>query len=271
MSTPRYPFGVTLVGFAYNESALIDDYLHRAERLLQGLTSDFELLIMNDGSTDDTGARLDAFAATRPWVRVWHNAENRGTAWCVKRLIPQATKHVFFWQTVDWSYDLTNLVDALAEIDSYDLLQGVREPVWSPRNWLGRSDSVWKTLVSVTNYLLIRLLFRLPLQDYQNVTVYRRTALQALALESESAFTGPEMLLKSWWAGARILEVPTPFVPRERGKGTGTRPRVVFATVHDAFLYWWRWVIANRREVRGKGTVTRLSLTRRSGVAYLKA
>ena len=105
------------------------------------------------------------------------------------------------------------------------MLQGVRVDTTSARGMVQqRSDNPYKGLVSVVNYRLIRTLFRLPLGDYQNVTVYPRRLIQSVTLETESAFTNPECLLKTWWRGATFKEVPVPFVKRQRGRGTGTRP-----------------------------------------------
>ena len=158
---------------------------------------------------------------------------------------------------MDWSYDLTNLVEALGEIERYDVLQGVRGPVWSWRTLTSdRSDNVRKAVISTINYLLVRLLFGLPLQDYQNITVYRRALLQSLDLETDSAFTSPEMLLKAWWKGARFLEVPTRFVPRRQGQSKGTRVRFISAAVRDIITCWWRWIVLGQRTERGRGLVT---------------
>jgi hypothetical protein len=118
-----------------------------------------------------------------------------------------------------------------------------------------RSDSPYKGLVSVVNYRLVRTLFRLPLSDYQNVTVYPRRLIQSIRLEAESAFTNPECLLKAWWSGATFKEVPVPFVKRTRGRGTGTRPTAIVAAVSD-ILYWWvRWIVLSRRDNRGRGAI----------------
>ena len=120
-----------------------------------------------------------------------------------------------------------------------DVLQGVRVGTASTQAMVARrSDTAYKGLVSVVNYLVIRGLFRLPLGDYQNVTVYPRRLIQSVALETESSFTNAECLLKTWWRGATFREVPVPFVKRERGKGTGTRPRAIFAAIRD-ILGWW--------------------------------
>src|SRR5262249_27523176 len=136
---------------------------------------------------------------------------NLGPARSLVQLIPLATKEYFFWQTVDWSYDLSHLVESVDLLERYDVLQGFRGPVFSLRSLTARSDNPFKVVVSLVNWTIIRLLFGLPLRDFQNIAVYHTHFLQSLTIESNSAFTGPEMLLKAYWKGAVIKEVPVPF------------------------------------------------------------
>ena len=163
-----------------------------------------------------------------------------------------------FWQTVDWSYDIRYLAQALGNLGTVDVLQGVRVGTTTARGVIDqRSDNPYKGLVSLVNYRLIRTLFRLPLGDYQNVTVYPRRLIQGVTLEAESAFSNPECLLKTWWEGATFKEVPVPFVKRRQGRGTGTRPKAIVAAVGDILYFWMRWVVLRRRRSFGRGRVVR--------------
>ena len=193
-----------------------------------------------------------------PWLRVINNGRNLGTARSVVQVIPLATKDFFFWQTVDWSYDLTSLIESVDLLERYDVLQGYRGPVFSLQS-LGnaRSDNWAKAFVSLANWTLVRILFGLPLRDFQNVTVYPTRLLQSLTIESNSAFTSPEMLLKAYWKGAVIKEVPIPFRPRKRGEGKGSTPSRIVAAVRDIFRWWWRWRVLGLRPDRGSGRVVR--------------
>jgi glycosyltransferase involved in cell wall biosynthesis len=255
-ATPRVPFSLSMLGWALNEQDSIAAYIDRAGALLGSLTDDFELILIDDGSTDRTWDIAIACGQTRPWLRLYKNDRNRGSGYNTKRAISLATKDYVFWQTVDWAYDVRYLARALNELASVDVLQGVRLDTTSPRAMIGdRSDNPYKGLVSVVNYGLVRLLFGLPLRDYQNVTVYPRRLIQSVTLESESAFTNPECLLKTWWRGATFKEVPVPFVKRRQGRGTGTRPRAIVAAIRD-ILYWWvRWILLGQRADRGRGRV----------------
>lgn len=244
-----------MLGWALNEEDNVVQYIGRAEAFLRSVADDFELVLIDDGSTDRTWQLLLESQRTRPWVRVFQNDRNRGSGYNTKRAISLAQKDYLLWQTVDWSYDITGLGACLSLLEGSDVLQGVRADTLSVAALGRRSDTPTKASISMINYVLIRLLFRLPLRDYQNVTVYPRQLIQSVHLESESAFTNPECLLKVWWQGATITEVPVPFLKRERGAAKGTRPAAVVAAVKDVVFWWWQWVVLGRREHKGVGRV----------------
>ena len=256
--TPRVPFSLSMLGWALNEEESIAGYIDRAGAFLAALTDDYELILIDDGSTDRTWEIAAGCQETRPWLKPYRNEGNRGSGYNTKRAISLATRDYVFWQTVDWAYDIRYLAAALNDLSTVDVLQGVRVDTTSAKGMVQqRSDNPYKGLVSVVNYRLIRTLFRLPLGDYQNVTVYPRRLIQSVTLETESAFTNPECLLKTWWRGSTFKEVPVPFVKRQRGRGTGTRPGAIAAAIAD-ILYWWlQWVVLRRRSSVARGRVIR--------------
>lgn len=256
-SDGKYPFSLSMLGWALNEEMNIAAYIERAEAFLSRLTDHFELVLIDDGSTDRTYEIAAAYAATRPWLKVYRNGRNRGSGYNTKRAIQLATKDYLFWQMVDWSYDIDLLGQCLHLLADHDVLQGVRYDTVSWRGLGSRSDTPRKGIVSIVNYLLVRLLFRLPLADYQNVTVYPRELIQSAVLETESAFTNPECLLKTWWKGARFKEVPVGFLKRERGQAKGTKPKAIFAAVRDILRWWTRWIVLDGRQDTLRGQVTR--------------
>ncbi len=250
-------FSFSMLGWAFNEQENVAEYIDRAEAFLRSISRDFELILIDDGSTDRTLEIITERQKTRPWLRAYVNERNHGAGYNAKKTISLATKEYLFWQTVDWSYDISRLQECWPLLRQYDVLQGVRQKTVS----LGglskrRSDNTYKGLVSVVNYLLVRTLFRLPLNDYQNVTVYPRELIQSVQLESESAFINPECLLKTWWKGTSFKEFPVPFLKRERGKSVGSRPTQIAYAVRDILRYWFRWIVMGKRKVRKRGTVS---------------
>jgi glycosyltransferase involved in cell wall biosynthesis len=248
---------LSMLGWALNEESNLAEYVSLAEAFLREATDDFELVLIDDGSTDRTWALMQELRETRPWMVLVKNERNRGSGYCYRKAIATASKDYFFVQTVDWAYDISELGRSFHLLSDYDILQGVREDTLSFTGALRRSDNAWKALVSFVNYGLIRALFRVPVRDYQNVTVCPTKRVQACVLNADSSFANPEVLIKMWWSGAHFLEVPVRFRKRQRGTATGTRWRSVFRSIREILSYWTRWVVLNGYPKRGRGRVSR--------------
>jgi glycosyltransferase involved in cell wall biosynthesis len=255
-SRPAFRPSLTMLGWGLNEEQSVRGYIERAEALLAEHTDDFEVILFDDGSTDRTWEIAEECRKTRPWLRVVRNPGNRGPAYCMRRGFPMVTKQFVFWQTCDWAYDIDFLLSNLHLLQDYDILQGVRIDSLSLKGIAGtRSDSFRKGVISAVNYWLIRCLFRLPLNDYQNVTVYPADWARSLVLQSSSSFANPEMLLKSWWKGASFHEVPVGFIKRTVGVGKGTSFRRIAHSIRNIFGWWFLWNILRRRPDFGRGQV----------------
>mgnify|MGYP003352564051 CR=1 FL=1 len=246
---------LSMLGWALNEEENLEWYVNRAETFLRAVSDDFELIVIDDGSRDGTWAIANRLAEARPWLRPLQNPHNRGPGFCYRRAISAASKQYFMAQTVDWAYDIDAFRPHLDKLSRYDVLQGVRPRQFSWSTLSHRSDSLYKGVVSLTNYLLIRVLFQLPFGDFQNVTICPVRRGQALTLESEGSFTNPEVMMKLYWGGASFLQVPVTFQKRGKGKGTGTRVGAIVQSIRDIVANWLSWVVLNRHRNRGTGRV----------------
>lgn len=249
---------ISMLGWALNEEENLGEYVRRAEAFLSSVSDDYELVLIDDGSTDRTWALANELQATRPWLTVLKNDRNRGPGYCYRRGISAAVKEYFMAQTVDWAYDIDAFRPIMGQLRQYDILQGVRPGEFSPSVLRRRSDSLYKGIVSLTNYTLIRVLFRLPFDDFQNVTICPARLAQALPLESEGSFTNPEVMMKLYWGGASFLQVPVLFKKRGRGKGTGTRVGAILTSIGEIVRSWFRWIVLGGYPNRKTGTVDSL-------------
>ena len=248
---------LTVGGWALNEEANLPAYVARVGDFLTKFADDYEVIVIDDGSTDRTWDMGLELSRSRPWLRMVKNDRNRGSGYNYKRALSLATKDYVLCQTVDWAYDIELLGEALPLLATYDVLQGVRPSNASLPDLLhGRSDTLKKAVISYTNYLLVRALFGMPVRDFQNVSVFPRPLIQSIALESESAFTNPECMLKAWWLGASFKEVPVPFIKRTAGQAKGTRLKTVVRSMRDVFAWWLRWIVLGKRHFVRRGTVT---------------
>ena len=255
MSAPTFRPAVSMLGWALNEEQNIAEYVQRAEKFLNAISDDFELVLIDDGSTDRTWAMMNELASRHSWVKPIKNERNRGPGFCYRLGISAASKEYFMAQTVDWAYDIDAFRPFMAELQYVDVLQGVRPGQYTLAALRRRSDSFYKGVVSLTNFMLIRVLFRLPFDDFQNVTICPTRLARPLQLEAEGSFTNPEVMMKLYWSGVSFLQVPVTFQKRGKGKGTGTRVGAIVQSIVDIFSKWLRWVVLGAYPKRGRGTV----------------
>ncbi|WP_243312601.1 glycosyltransferase family 2 protein [Fundidesulfovibrio agrisoli] len=274
---PKFDRGVSLVSWAYNEEILIEGFLRRADAMLSSSVEDYEIVVVDDGSKDRTPEILARLSAELPRLRVVTNEVNRNVGYSSRRAVASATKEYLFWQTVDWSYDITLLRIFLEFLKTCDVVAGVRRaPVtvrlglfkplalllklFGIKHLTRRSDTVPKALVSVINYSLIRVLYGLPLSDYQNVVFYPSRLIQPIiaTAEADSSFANPELLYKAFMSGASLVEVPINFIPREAGEAKGTRLKALRASLKDVFKFWWAWRVLGKVKKAPGGRVIRL-------------
>lgn len=271
----KFDRGVSLLCWAYNEEDSIGEYLEKATRLMEVTVDDYEIVLIDDGSKDRTYEIAREFQKKNPKLKIFQNESNLNVGISSRRAIQRASKEFLFWQTIDWCYDISNLRGHLEYLKHYDIVQGVRrEPVnieagllkplaavlklFGMKHLTKRSDNIQKAVVSVINYLVIRILFRIPLSDFQNVTFYPARWIQSVQYEAVSSFANPEGLIKSYWNGMTIKEVPISFMAREKGAAKGTRVGSIAKSVKDILRLWFKWVVLGKRGKIKKGKIFRL-------------
>jgi hypothetical protein len=247
----KFDRSVSMLAWGYNEELLVERFLERAAELLDRVVEDWEIVFVDDCSTDRMPEILCAFAKREPRLRVIRHERNMNVGMACRTAVANARKEFLFWQTVDWSYDIGKLRVFLELLRHFDAVQGVRPVPIRLMSYIPvlrsiyrirrRSDSFYKAVVSIGNYYVLRILFGARFQDFQNVTFYATGPLQKLPLSGRTSFVNPEMLLRSYQRGVRFIEVPIRFIARTQGKAKGTRPITVLRSVLDTVRNWLRW------------------------------
>ena len=227
------PPSLSVVIPMFNEEAYVDRSVAAARAVLEEMGGDWEIVIVDDASTDGTPARAAALAAADPRVRVIRNAVNRRLGGTLRAGYAAATKDLVFYTDADLPVDLGQLPRAvrLLEYQQADLLAGYR--------FDRTSEGLQRALYTIGYHLLIRLLFGLRIRDVNFAfKLFRRSLLQRIELKSEGSFIDAELLLRARRAGAVMIQMGLDYFPRTRGPSKLSSLGVIAAILKEMAGQW---------------------------------
>jgi glycosyltransferase involved in cell wall biosynthesis len=234
---------------AHNEEANLEALVREALETLPTLADTFEVIAVDDGSTDATPAIADSLTAANPGVvRAVHHPTNLGYGSALRSGFGAARYDLIAFTDGDRQFkiaDLGRLLDRLAAEDEPDVVVGYR---------IKRADPPIRTLYARAYRLANRIFFGLTVTDVDCACkVFRRDALEGIRVESGGAFFSAEMLVKLRVAGRSVVEVGVPHYPRTAGSATGAKPSVVLRAVRDFWALRLRlWANRSRALRRGQ-------------------
>ena len=237
---------VTCVVMAYNEEALLAEAVRDVHESLAAFGDrEFEILLVDDGSTDRTPAIAADLARRYPEVRVITHPANRGPGSAQVTGFREAKGDILCYHPADQQVDFHEVARCIPLLDAPD---DPADLVIARRS--GRPGYGLARLVSSHTYIfLAQQLFGLQrFEDFNFIYLYRRAILDGMRFETESVFFTTEVLVKAVARGARVREVTLTCLPRRAGVASCGRPTVIARTFVDMMRFWGRWQLRGRRE-----------------------
>lgn len=225
---------MTVVVMAYNEAVTLPAVVDELAGALQSLGRLWEMVIVDDGSTDGTGAAANRLAATHSSVRVIHHPVNLGLGGVYRTGFGAARGRYVTFFPADGQFPATILADFRGAIESADLVLGTLPE---------RRGTPLSTLLSFLERALYRALLG-PMPRFQGILMFRRVLLAGMDLRSEGRGWAVlmEFILRAARGGARVVNRPTSIRPRTAGYSKVNNPRTILANL--------RQVVALRRGLR---------------------
>lgn len=237
---------ISVVIPAYNEAPNVAKAIESAVKAMEKITTDYEIIVVDDGSRDDTSAVARAQMPRFPRLRVVRNEPNRGYGGALRRGFEEATKELILFAPADNQFDLEETPRLLALIDQgADIASGHRAERNDP--FIRRVNAFgWNTT--------IRLLFGFLSNDIDcGFKVFKRSILEHVPLHSTGAMIDTELMAGAKARGYVIMDTPVTHLPRTAGKPTGANLRVILRAFRDLFRFRRRLSAELAQEKRQHG------------------
>jgi glycosyltransferase involved in cell wall biosynthesis len=204
---------------AYNEEANIGAAVARSSEVAARCCTDYEVIVVDDGSADTTAAIVEKLAAEDSHIKLIRHEVNRGYGGALKSGFLAATMDLVFFTDSDNQFDLDELDVFLDLIQSVDVVAGYR---------IKRRDPFTRRLIARAWNYLVRALFYVPVRDIDCAfKLFRREVFDGLELTSVGAMVNTELMVKLGRSGYRVVEVGVTHFPRTAGKPQGASLKVI--------------------------------------------
>jgi glycosyltransferase involved in cell wall biosynthesis len=234
----------------YNDSGTIASVVITADRTLRVLADDYEIIVGDDASTDNSVAILEELRRLYPRLRVLHHAANRGYGGNLRSMFAAATKDLIFYTDGDAQYDPAELTLLYQHLGAdVDVVQG-----WK----IERHDPLHRKIIGRAYHHFVRWWFGLHLRDVDcDFRLFRRHVLETFPLVSTSGCITVEMMTRIEQGGFNVVEVPVHHFHRAYGESQFFNFRRVVRTLFELSRLWIRLKLLSRRDVSGAATPPR--------------
>ena len=231
MTRSNYQNSISVFFPVFNDQATIGDLVKDALSVLPSFTDDYEVILIDDGSTDDSGAIADELARAFAQVKVIHHAQNQGYGAALRTGFQNATGDLIFYTDGDGQYDVHELALLIPLMtEGVDVVNGYK---------IKRQDNRYRRASGAVYNKVARYLFRLPIRDVDcDFRLIRRSAMDRIPLVKSSGAVCVELIRKLSVAGSVFREVPVHHYPRRHGQSQFFTPQRVARTIFDFSVIW---------------------------------
>ena len=215
MNTTQTLYSMSVIIPVYNEVELLGEAVHRVNAFIAAHFGDYELVIIESGSTDGTGALTDRLASEIPQVRVIHEGGRNGFGSALKRGYKEASKDWVWFITADTPFPLESMLEAMKLFPTNDCVLSYRSE--------DTRKSFFRKIQSVVYNNLVKTTLGLRVKHVNSAfKVFKREVIQSLPLISNGWFIDAETLYWLTKRKVKYTEIPVPLIDRTGGHSTIT-------------------------------------------------
>ncbi len=227
--------GITVFYPMYNEELYINRAVEAAKETCDLMLeireiSDYEILLIDDASTDATGRIADVLAGKNKRIRVIHHQTNRGLGGALKTGFYNAKMDVILYSDIDLPFDMMEMKKA------YRLMRYYDADIVAAFRFDRTGEGLRRLIYSYVYNMLIKILFHMRIKDVNfSFKLVKKEILEYLNLKSEGSFIDAELLIKARRYGFKIIQFGTNYFPRTRGISTLSSSNVIIKILKEIF------------------------------------
>ncbi len=227
---------------AYNEEENVQRAVEHVSAVCHGLGFTYEIIVVNDGSTDGTGDVVRDLMLGIANLRLEEHHPNRGYGGALQAGFATSNGELIAFIPADNQFDFNEVQSLLDRVDEADIVCGWRAD---------RQDSAIRKLFASGWNTVVRILFGRLCRDIDcGFKLLRREVIESVPLRSMGAMIDTELLAGARARGFKIVEVPVTHLPRIGGRATGADPRVILRAFRDLLRFRLRLTEELRDERR---------------------
>ncbi len=223
----------------YNDAQSIGDMVRNVDAALATRVANYEIIVVNDGSKDESLDVLTALTTEVSALRIVNHEVNRGYGGALQSGFKAATKQWVFYTDGDAQYDsgeITRCIDAVTP--TTDIVQGMK---------IGRGDPLHRKVIGRVYHHVVKRLFSLHVRDTDcDFRLIRNSLMQNITLTATSGVICVEMMRKLEQAGGRFVEVGVSHYFRPHGKSQFFRLPAIARSARQLLQLWWTLIIRRR-------------------------
>lgn len=230
------PVAISVFFPCYNDRKTIGTLIRNSQKVLEGITSDFEIIVVDDGSEDESRKVLKLLKGKFSRLRLVFHKRNKGYGGALKSGFKAARKEFVFYMAGDGQYDVRELTKLVAKMNkNIDVVSGFK---------IKRRDPWYRLIIGKLYYYFVKFAFNLRVCDINSdFRLIRKTALDSISLETTSGAISVELVRKLQHSGYKFVEVGIHHYPRLYGRSQFFNIRRVSKTLFDLIKLWWKLIV----------------------------
>ncbi len=215
----------------YNDAKTIGTLVRNADKVLKKLTRDYEIIVVNDGSADNSQQVIEKIAKKNKRVKLINHAKNKGYGGALKTGFKTAKKDLVFYTDGDAQYDVLELPILLNLMtDDVNFVNGIK---------MRRSDKPYRIFFGNLHKFVMRWLFWLPVYDVDcDFRLIRKQLIKKVKLNSNSGSICVELVKKAERKGGVFRQVSVHHYDRRWGTSQFFKPSKIIKTYYDIIRLW---------------------------------